>query len=134
MSLAFNLFFWSDWLGTPAPAPPAPDTGSGGGKNKNKPPKAPRPYEPYVPDVEFWAAREQYLRSLIKEFEPEPGENPDELKDALERFNAERSQLIIEIRSAPSVNAMMEYGPRLNDLNSKISSIMGRLAVANLKQ
>ena len=128
MSLAFNLFFWDDWLGVSTTA--GTDAGSTiGGKKDRFLDDWPRP------DFDFWYQREQYLRNLYTEVDPVfPTEDPEEIAAAIAHFHEERAAIIFAIRNAPDIETMQELGPRLAQLNNEISSLIARETVARLQQ
>lgn len=133
MSLAFNLFFWDEWLGLSSP-----DTGSGGGKSR-KPPKRAKLYSDDFPqlDADFWDQRERYIRSL-KELEPAPVihdiEDTKTIQERIARLNEQRSALILRLSSAADLSSLKEMSGKVNALNSEITLLMGKIKVSNLKQ
>lgn len=128
MSLAFNLFFWDDWLGVAAPAPsPTPTPGSGGGHKHKK-----AAYEPL--DQGFWDVREAYLRSLqnetldeeppiaqVSEIPPAPLPQPLNYT-ALPRYVGERAAAITALRLTTDVASLKAAGARLIEINRAISA------------
>lgn len=133
MTIAFNLFFWDDWLGvsssTTATTVTTLDLGSGGGSARE---------DDYPASTEYWDWREAFIRARLKELDAQPAatEKPDlnDIEERLAKFNEERSALIIAMRSSPDFATMMSHGKRLNELNSTISALIAKRSVARLTQ
>jgi len=127
--LASNMFFW-DWIGSPTlPPPPLTDSqiqrqqrGYGSKGNDD--------YHPMPED--YWEDRKKVIqvdkRDPSKVFEvPEMPSGPKVLNHAvaaqLDELSSQRDQLTSQLRSVPTVKAMLSVAAEIRSLDRQISQL-----------
>lgn len=142
MTLAFNLFFWDEWLGG------TPGGGSGsslvpagssnaGGSSKKKRAKAKIAVPEYIPDPTFWDIREAYLLS-IQPPPAEPDVEPDRMapvREAAARYPslvADRYDALTAMKQATDLETLKSAASRYESLSKEVAKIESLLRMHNV--
>lgn len=136
--LAFNEYFWSDWLGSSPPAvvvtPATP--GRGSGKNRGH-----GFLDDYIPMSEDeWEQRAKRIKadnpnplfdeeSFSKKFEAPRLVLDQAVANQLDAMTTERTSLMQNMANLPSVDALKQAVARLRQIDQEIPALKKRLYV-----